>query len=87
MRTVLIGNKCDIKGKREVNSEIAEALAVANGFKYFETSAKENINLDQAFYEMAKDIYTEVEFNSCPLKLICVKLNETLASSCDLTLV
>jgi len=49
-----------MKSKREVNSEIAEAMAINYGLKYFETSAKENINLDKAFYEISKDIFAEV---------------------------
>ncbi|XP_054160572.1 ras-related protein Rab-10-like [Oppia nitens] len=59
VKIILIGNKCDVPTKRVVKSEIAEALAVNHGFKYFETSAKENINLETAFHEMAKDIYNE----------------------------
>lgn len=35
-------------------------MAINHGLKYFETSAKENINLDKAFYEMSKDIFYEV---------------------------
>ena len=58
---VLIGNKCDLKSKREVNCETAEAMAINNGLKYFETSAKENINLDHVFYEISKDIFNEVK--------------------------
>ncbi|CAG2184284.1 unnamed protein product [Oppiella nova] len=45
--------------KREVNSEIADALAIDYGLKHFETSAKENINLEKAFFQISKDIYNE----------------------------
>ncbi|CAG2180715.1 unnamed protein product, partial [Oppiella nova] len=43
VKMVIIGNKCDLQMKREVNSEIADALAIDYGLKHFETSAKENI--------------------------------------------
>ncbi|CAG2115866.1 unnamed protein product [Medioppia subpectinata] len=48
----------------EVNSEVAEALAIDYGLKHFETSAKENINLEKAFFQISKDIYNEVK-NKC----------------------
>jgi GTPase SAR1 family protein len=60
VKVVLIGNKCDMQFKREVNSEIAEAMAISHGLKYFETSAKENTNLDKVFYEISRDIFSEV---------------------------
>ncbi|CAG2101836.1 unnamed protein product [Medioppia subpectinata] len=59
VKMVLIGNKCDLRSKREVNAEVAEALAIDYGLKHFETSAKENINLEKAFFQISKDIYNE----------------------------
>jgi GTPase SAR1 family protein len=63
VKIILIGNKCDMQFRREVNSEIAEAMAINHGLKYFETSAKENINLDKVFYEISRDIFSEVNIN------------------------
>lgn len=54
---ILIGNKCDVVGdRRQVERQRAEALAAEYGLKYVETSAKARINVDEAFFTLAKDI-------------------------------
>lgn len=47
----LVGNKCDLE--REVSKEEAEDLALQYGMKYYEASAKENINVDKVFNDLA----------------------------------
>ena len=49
--TILIGNKADLT--RAVSREEAEALAKEYKIQYYETSAKDNTNVDQAFHELA----------------------------------
>jgi Ras-related protein Rab-7A len=52
---VLIGNKIDLEN-RAVTQKRAQAWCQANGnIPYFETSAKEAINVDQAFQTIAKN--------------------------------
>lgn len=52
---VLIGNKIDLEN-RAVTSKRAQAWCQANGnMPYFETSAKEAINVDQAFQTIARN--------------------------------
>lgn len=46
---VLIGNKCDLKDKRVVSVERAQMYADKYGIKYFETSAKTNEGIEDAF--------------------------------------
>jgi len=52
---VLIGNKIDLEN-RAVTQKRAQAWCQANGsIPYFETSAKEAINVDQAFQMIARN--------------------------------
>jgi Ras-related protein Rab-8A len=53
---ILIGNKCDWEEKRVVSTEQGEALARELGIPFLEVSAKSNINIDTAFYNLAADI-------------------------------
>ena len=56
---VLFGNKCDIVDKREVAKEEAEEFANNNNLIYFETSAKDNINLKEGFEKITEDAYAK----------------------------
>ncbi|ORY17771.1 ATP synthase regulation protein NCA2-domain-containing protein [Clohesyomyces aquaticus] len=53
---ILIGNKCDWEEKRAVSTERGQALADELGIPFLEVSAKSNINVDKAFYNLAADI-------------------------------
>ncbi|KAM4705408.1 ras-related protein Rab-10-like [Rhinophrynus dorsalis] len=59
VEVVLLGNKCDKEDKREVSKERGEKLAWEFGIPFFETSAKENINIDKAFLMLAEAIYSK----------------------------
>ena len=48
---VLVGNKCDIPD-REVTKEQGQALAESFGVPYFESSAKERLNVDESFHAL-----------------------------------
>jgi GTPase SAR1 family protein len=52
---VLVGNKCDVEN-REVKKEEGEALASEYGLKYFETSALNNLNIEETFQHLAQEI-------------------------------
>ena len=47
---IIIGNKIDLKEKREVNEEEAEKFCKENKYDYFEVSAKEGTNIDKMLY-------------------------------------
>lgn len=51
---LLLGNKCDLKDKRKVSASEPEALAQERGFKYLETSAKDNVNVRDAFAHIVR---------------------------------
>ncbi|MCQ2820751.1 MAG: GTP-binding protein [archaeon] len=54
-KKILIGTKCDKDG-REVSSEEGKALADSIGSKFYETSAKDNINVTETFESLTMDI-------------------------------
>lgn len=49
---ILVGHKCDMKDERVISTERGQQLAQQLGVKFFETSAKENINVKVVFDEM-----------------------------------
>ncbi|KAK6347826.1 GTP-binding protein [Orbilia javanica] len=53
---ILIGNKCDWEEKRVVSTERGQALANELGIPFMEVSAKANINVEEAFLLLARDI-------------------------------
>ena len=55
-RTILVGNKCDLASSRVVTNEQATELAQTLGVKYFETSAKDDINVKQTFDALVDEI-------------------------------
>ncbi|XP_066500173.1 ras-related protein Rab-3C isoform X3 [Hoplias malabaricus] len=48
-QVILVGNKCDMEEERIVSVDSGRLLAEQLGFEFFETSAKENINVKQTF--------------------------------------
>lgn len=55
-KKILIGSKCDCAEKRVISSEQGQQLADELGIPFFEVSAKDNINIDEAFYKLVSDI-------------------------------
>lgn len=63
-QVVLAGNKCDLEDERLISSEQGKQLAQSMGIEFFESSAKENVNV-AAIFDRLVDI-------------ICVKMSESL---------
>uniref|UniRef100_A0A8C5QLQ8 Ras-related protein Rab-1 n=1 Tax=Leptobrachium leishanense TaxID=445787 RepID=A0A8C5QLQ8_9ANUR len=59
VEVVLLGNKCDKEDERQVSKERGEKLAWECGIPFFETSAKDNINIDKAFLILSEAIYSK----------------------------
>lgn len=53
---VLIGNKCDLEHERQVSSQEGRDRAKLFGCEYIETSAKQRIHVDDAFYQVVRNI-------------------------------
>ncbi|MDP1602858.1 MAG: protein kinase, partial [Legionella sp.] len=54
---LLVGNKRDLHIERAVSFETAEELAENLGLQLLETSAKDNLNVDQSFMTIAHEIH------------------------------
>ncbi|XP_034205213.1 ras-related protein RABE1a-like isoform X2 [Prunus dulcis] len=54
---ILVGNKADMdESKRAVPASKGQALADEYGIKFFETSAKTNMNVEEVFFSIGRDI-------------------------------
>ncbi|KAM6972181.1 RAB3D, member RAS oncogene family, a [Aplochiton taeniatus] len=63
-QVILVGNKLDLEDDRLVPTDDANRLATELGFQFFETSAKDNINVKQVFDRL--------------VDVICDKMHETV---------
>lgn len=50
---MVIGNKLDIEEDRSVEKETAAEFAKQEGMEFLETSAKDNVNVEEAFKILA----------------------------------
>ena len=55
----LVGNKCDLIDKITVDKEGIDKIAKNNNIKYIETSAKENILIEDLFIQMVEILYED----------------------------
>ncbi|CEP18946.1 hypothetical protein [Parasitella parasitica] len=53
---ILVGNKCDLEGNRQVKRKEGEDLAKKYGCQFLEASAKKKINIDETFTSLVRDI-------------------------------
>ena len=61
IKIILIGNKIDLEDKREVTFQEGEEFAKNNGLFFFETSAKNFKNINEAFNKLTEEIYENIE--------------------------
>lgn len=57
IKIILVGNKSDLADTRTVKYEDAINYAKKIGVRYYESSAKENTNINEIFKQIALDIY------------------------------
>ena len=72
---VLFGNKCDLVDNRKVEKEEAEEFANNNEVTYFETSAKENINIKEGFDKIIEEAFKKAVYEES-IKLQAKKADE-----------
>ena len=61
MKTMMIGNKIDLKDERTVSTEEAMEKAKLLELPLMEASALDSTNVKQAFYDLLKEMYKEVK--------------------------
>jgi Ras-related protein Rap-1A len=54
---VICGNKADLEDQRVIETQEAQEFAERFGAAYFETSAKTNTRVDEAFYELVRRVH------------------------------
>ena len=60
---ILIGNKCDLKEERNIDKDIILDYCEKNLFNYMEISAKNNLNIEKLFKEVAYQLYKDIKKN------------------------
>lgn len=63
---IVIGNKCDLEAERQVSYEEGLALAEQFNCKFLETSAKQRINVEEAFFDVVRSINDQSELEESP---------------------
>ncbi|VAH65760.1 unnamed protein product [Triticum turgidum subsp. durum] len=78
---ILIGNKADMdESKRAVSTAKGQALADEYGIQFFETSAKTNLNVEQVFFSIARDIKQRLAETDSKPEDQTIKINKTEGS-------
>ncbi|KZV91437.1 ras-domain-containing protein [Exidia glandulosa HHB12029] len=65
---IVVGNKCDLEYERQVGETEGRDLAKQCNCNFIETSAKQRINVDEAFASLVREIrrYNKEQQNGCP---------------------
>lgn len=53
---IIVANKCDLENERQVSTQEGRELAKQFQCKFIESSAKQKINVDEAFYSLVREI-------------------------------
>eukprot|EP01103_Thecamoeba_quadrilineata_P009142 TRINITY_DN18856_c0_g1_i1.p1 TRINITY_DN18856_c0_g1~~TRINITY_DN18856_c0_g1_i1.p1 ORF type:complete len:195 (+),score=36.47 TRINITY_DN18856_c0_g1_i1:41-625(+) len=63
MPLVVVGNKCDLEDYREVAKTEGMALASKFGVRFFETSARRRVNVEESIHQLVKEIREQAKVN------------------------
>ena len=80
-KCILVGTKCDLS-EREVSEEEGSEFAKKLGFKFFETSAKLNMNVNEAFDGLLDEILLNYRGSKRNSMMLSKKLNQKEKKSC-----
>ncbi|KAG9157861.1 hypothetical protein Leryth_000030 [Lithospermum erythrorhizon] len=74
---ILVGNKADMdESKRAVPTAKGQALADEYGIKFFETSAKTNLNVEEVFFSIARDIKQRLAESDSKVEPQAIRINQ-----------
>jgi len=74
---ILLANKCDMEEKRMISTARGQEIATQNNIKFYETSAKNNQNINDAFVTLAEDILSKQPKNPVDNNRVKVDPNKT----------
>jgi small GTP-binding protein len=77
---VLVGTKCDLEGERAVSEMEALSLAESLGCPYFETSAKDAVNVEECFFELVREMRKRYPIRNAPPELSPVQTKKCILS-------
>ena len=60
LKVILLGNKTDLKDKRQVSDDNGKDLAEENGYMFMESSCKDNYNVSDAFTALVEMTNNEI---------------------------
>ncbi|KAI8560348.1 hypothetical protein RHMOL_Rhmol04G0248500 [Rhododendron molle] len=84
---ILVGNKADMdESKRAVPTSRGQALADEYGIKFFETSAKTNLNVEQVFFSIARDIRQRLAESDTKAEAPTIKISKPEPGKASTTL-
>lgn len=61
---LLVGNKCDVGGRRQISYDEGERVAQEMGCDFLEVSAKTNKNVEESFHTLLSSIYEKEGWNN-----------------------
>lgn len=64
--SIIVGNKSDLASEIVVTDDMINALVSRLGCKFFKTSAKKRVNVDESFHELVREIRAYNRQSSAP---------------------
>ena len=64
VKKILIGNKCDLNDLRKIPINKGKEFADTYKMKFIETSAKNNVNINECFYILGKELINNLNLKS-----------------------
>ncbi|XP_067939250.1 ras-related protein Rab-10-like [Watersipora subatra] len=78
---MLLGNKCDMEEKRQISTERAMMVAKQHTITFLETSAKTNVNVEEAFMKLAGTILEKMNKQSAKVNATGDRADVNLTST------